>query len=240
MPVIASRHARGLLRDRVANLDAGKITGVADAGTIATWSDFSGLCNDAAQATEAAKPTLRLNVGNGTPVARFLGTNDLMTVAGLTGSFGGSDVPYSWCVVHAPADPLPGDGSILSFGEQVTAFCELQLGNGNNRRDDAVASANVSGGGSTAAVFEVDSHSFAGTTVTTRKNGAVVQTDEPQNVGVLTSNRFAIGARVLGAGYSNFMLGDIARIDIHSRALSVQEMNYQAARGRGRQLRPGV
>jgi hypothetical protein len=55
-----------------------------DGDAVATWTDSSGLANDAAQATGANQPLYKTNILNGLPVIRFDGTNDFMSVAGIT------------------------------------------------------------------------------------------------------------------------------------------------------------
>ncbi len=52
-------------------LKADAITGVADGGTLATWSDASGNGNDTTQNTSGSRPTYRANILNGKPIIQF-------------------------------------------------------------------------------------------------------------------------------------------------------------------------
>ena len=204
-------------------LDAQSITGLADADAVGTWSDLSGLGNNAVQATAAAKPLYKAAILNRLPVVRWDGVDDLMTIAGLTGTFGGSDVPYSMALVINNRGGGAG-GTSYCFGTSDTPFCELQMGDGINRKDDAGVSQNVSGViGDVNGAWGVLVVSFTGTTTMVMLNGVVTVTSAAQDVGALTSNRFALGARVLGAGYSNFAAIDTAEFIAVSRAISVNE-----------------
>lgn len=65
-------------------LDAARITGLNDDDKVAQWNDLSGNGNNATQATEAAKPTYKVNILNSRPVVRCDGTDDWMTLSGIT------------------------------------------------------------------------------------------------------------------------------------------------------------
>jgi hypothetical protein len=61
-------------------LKADAITGLSDGAGIATWSDSSGLGNDAVMAVGGFQPTYQTNEVNGLPCARFDGTDDRMDI----------------------------------------------------------------------------------------------------------------------------------------------------------------
>jgi hypothetical protein len=62
-------------------LKADAITGLSDGAAVATWSDSSGLSNDAANSAGASQPTYQTNEVNGLPCVRFDGTDDRLDVA---------------------------------------------------------------------------------------------------------------------------------------------------------------
>jgi hypothetical protein len=62
-------------------LDATRITGLSDGGSVATWSDVSGNGRDATQATGAKQPTYKTAIQNSKPVVRFDGGDALQTAS---------------------------------------------------------------------------------------------------------------------------------------------------------------
>lgn len=60
-------------------LDAEAITGLVDNDPVATWTDQSGVGNDATQGTAGNRPIYKTNILNGKPVVRFDNSNDGMT-----------------------------------------------------------------------------------------------------------------------------------------------------------------
>jgi hypothetical protein len=66
-------------------LCAADIPGV-DGDAITSWVDRSTAGNNMSQTTVAAKPTLKLNIANGQPVARFDGGDSMVPTAEITGS----------------------------------------------------------------------------------------------------------------------------------------------------------
>lgn len=57
-------------------LDARTITGLINADKVASWADQSGQGNDAAQATDANRPTYRTNIFGTNPAVRFGAVNE--------------------------------------------------------------------------------------------------------------------------------------------------------------------
>ena len=66
-------------------LDASKLTGLSDGATVTTWTDMSGLGNNAT--TSAGTPIYKTGILNGQPVVRFDGSSSKMTLADLSSSF---------------------------------------------------------------------------------------------------------------------------------------------------------
>ena len=59
-------------------LDASQISGLNDGDALTTWSDSSGLGNDATQAAGTKKPLYKTAIQNGLPVVRFDGVDDVL------------------------------------------------------------------------------------------------------------------------------------------------------------------
>lgn len=62
---------------------------LADGTAVSLWQDYSGLSNNAIQATGANQPLLKTAILNGLPILRFDGVNDTLTIAAtlITGGF---------------------------------------------------------------------------------------------------------------------------------------------------------
>lgn len=126
------------LSGRVLDLDASRITGIADGGVVASWTDDSGAGNTAVQATSTNQPLYRstwasnLLPNNGRPIVYFDGSNDFMTsaassstaetvfvvaqavafgtLAGLIGSQGGSG-GFAMRIANGNTIALEADGA---------------------------------------------------------------------------------------------------------------------------------
>jgi hypothetical protein len=61
---------------------ADAITGLSDGAAVGTWSDSSGLGNDATEGTGGFQPTYQTNEVNGLPCVRFDGTDDRLSIVG--------------------------------------------------------------------------------------------------------------------------------------------------------------
>ena len=70
-------------------LKADAITGLSDDDPVTTWPDSSGNGNDATQATAGKKPLYKVGIQNGLPVVRADGTDDFMSLTGMTAPAGG-------------------------------------------------------------------------------------------------------------------------------------------------------
>jgi len=62
-------------------LDANQITGLNDGDAVATWSDLSGLANNATQGTAAARPTYQTGEINSLAAVQFDGVDDVLQLA---------------------------------------------------------------------------------------------------------------------------------------------------------------
>lgn len=65
-------------------LAADRITGLVDGDPVGTWSDLSGQGNHLTQATGSKKPTYKVGIQNGLPVARFDGVDDVLKATSFT------------------------------------------------------------------------------------------------------------------------------------------------------------
>jgi hypothetical protein len=89
------------------------ISGVADGGQVATWSDESGLGNDFTQSTASKRPLLYSNQVKGRPAVRFDGEDDFLTAGDIL------DLETAKTVVLCVKAPF--DANQVFMGKQPTA-----------------------------------------------------------------------------------------------------------------------
>ena len=95
--------------------DASRITGLANADPVASWTDLTGNLNHAENATGAEQPTYRTNVLNGLPVVRFDDTDDDLTITGH-----GLTKPCVIAMVMKSAATANGDRYFSSTNMMIT------------------------------------------------------------------------------------------------------------------------
>lgn len=96
-----------------------------DGDVIGAWVDQSGKGNDVTQATTPKKPTLRLNVLNGKPVARFDGTDDRL----ISSSFSLAQPFTAFVVVKVSSGALVGGIFFDTFTD--TGLCAMWKASGS-------------------------------------------------------------------------------------------------------------
>lgn len=215
---------RGILRTRptsplrIAGLEAWfeawyiQNIGGTDGASITNWPDIGGAGRTASQATAGAKPTFKVNVLNGQPVARFDG-GDMLQTAVLS---------------------LPQPLTILAVWKQriVPAVGQqFRVIDGGANDQDTLYTDRASGKFaiySTAAGFQGAAYDtnfniwcgvFNGAASNLRVAGGA---GTAGTVGTTTMTKITLG----GSGGGGFLLdGDIAEALIYSRALAIPEIN---------------
>lgn len=99
----------------IMHLDAARITGISNGGSVAIWNNQADLSNSPDQASGTARPTYRTSDFNGLPCVRFDGTNDcLVTGAAWTSGKVSGDPNFTVFVVYQKQNVAKGH--ILGFG----------------------------------------------------------------------------------------------------------------------------
>ncbi len=96
-------------------LNASQITGLSDGAAVGTWSDQSGLGNDATQGTAGYKPLYKTNIINGKPIVRFDGSDDWLDMP---------DVTAATLVMVAEA-PTSGNDDFMIAGDMTNVSPSL-------------------------------------------------------------------------------------------------------------------
>ena len=206
-------------------LSADTIIGLVDTNPVALWPDQSGNGNDAIQGTAGKQPTYRTGIINGLPIVRFDGIADIMLANGAAPTFSGSDKPMSIIIVVDQAN----NAALVSFitigntGDAVP-FHEFDANAVANyrtfRRDDGGAFLFPLGVVPDASLHLLESI-FTGTVVNMYRDAALMgAADQACNVGVMTVDQLAVGARRLGGVETNWLDGDLAEVIIYDSALS--------------------
>ena len=193
----------------VLRMDAAQITGTADLAQLNTWTDTSGLANNAVRqgASSAGYPQYVTNVVNGLPVVRFNSANnnkgDYFQFTRIT------TIRTVFWVVKATADGkfLLGDNSSYDFhrGYDGTYL--------NKIWDSRYAHANIQNGTTKLMGNAVDG------TATVLPSGSF------QLVSLVTTGNVNADQINQDRIYNGSWVGDIAEILIYNRALTVSEEN---------------
>jgi hypothetical protein len=188
--------------------------------------DKASLTYHQTQTSTPAKPTYTANAINGRPALVFDG-GDCLLNGPLGALFSGSDVPFSiWCVakqintaanhciwsVHRAASINP------LISNQLDSVSDYRA----ERRDDALTVINRTGG-----TVDTNPHVigviFPGTTVSVYVDGTTVINTQAMDVGVLTLDSFAIGARRQGGSVGDQFVGPIGDLVVVNRAINASE-----------------
>lgn len=197
--------------------------GVTTSGSnVTNWTDFSGLGNNASQATSTKQPTFVTNAVNGFPALSFDGTSDYMQLPSGMAGFAGTTI----YIVASPTT-ITLARRLLDFGSGVT-------NNNNLTVSEFVSGANkgsslVSYNGSTSSIVS----STTGLTASTfqvleylqnANNGGTLFTNGTQTAtGTVTNiNQVTRTTNVIGAACNNndWFSGSIAEVLVYNTALT--------------------
>ena len=202
-------------------LEADQITGVAADATFQTWSDLSGLGNDASQSTSANRPTYRASGGPGDkPYVDFSGSPVHMRADGVADDLSGNDTPYS-AIAVAKFNATGVAHCIFGLGDTAQATNNHMICGCNTtaflaqRRDSATASAT---GGTTDTAWGILVYRFSGTAIELFRNGASVIASTVLNTGSITFNATGIGALVR-SGVGSYLAGGIAFLAVYDDSI---------------------
>jgi DMSO/TMAO reductase YedYZ molybdopterin-dependent catalytic subunit len=219
-------------------LDASKITGLADGAAVTSWSDSSGLGNDAVQATGTKQPSYQTNEVNGLPVVQFDGNSDDLAITNanalsVLNAASGLTV-FTVCApstVNANTRQLINwstDGATntnrFKYGQRLTTSGVWALSSRILNADTQInneGSATSTGYHILGAIMDYSANS-----ATMRLDGAVDATGAAGTAAGTTtaanSLALTIGSRADGA--AEFWLGNIAEIITYDRTLTGGEI----------------
>ncbi len=186
--------------------------GTQGAGVLSTWYDQSPNLNHAVQGDESAKPQILANQLNGRPVARFDGSNDLMSLPNvMSGASAGEilavlKVPEPTTRINALWHFGTGNGSLYYSGSRYDDF-----GSDNGSSFSTPPASALT-------QFHYYNVSMSGGLWVERLNGLERQRRTGQNFAFRSDP--LIGKR---QGYSQYLKGDIAEILVYDRALTDAE-----------------
>lgn len=186
--------------------DAGRITGLNDGDTIATWSDASG---NGRHATSAAGPTYKANIINGLPVARFNGSNQYLATT-TTPSLA---QPNTVFVVGKLSNAWTGDGAMFDSTTALGQFFEIYPLDTKAYQMYAGFGVN-SATTKTSKAFRIFEVTFAGASSSVIVDGATVVTGNSGSSGIAG---LRIGSR---GNNSKWLNGDIAEIMVFNANVS--------------------
>ena len=160
------------------------------------WNKAGSLVATASQGTTGKQPTI--GAINGRSALDFNGTSTLLNADALAAIFSGSDKPFTIFSVSECDAPSSGlQSSIWAFGysgstSQFQSQVYQNSLNISNRRDDA---GTIAGSFAPAiAGVNVSCIIFTGTTISSYTNTTVNYANTAMDVGVLTLDKFTIGA----------------------------------------------
>jgi hypothetical protein len=137
-------------------LKADAITGLADGAGVSTWSDSSGLGNDAVNAVAGLQPTYQTNEVTGLPCVRFDGTDDRLDItnanmlaasnnaAGFTAfAYVNLSTPsFASRDIYSISNGVDGTAARIKFGQRAATLGEWSM---SGRRLDADVAQNLVG-----------------------------------------------------------------------------------------------
>lgn len=199
-----------------------------DGATQTTWPDLSGGGRDLSQATSGSRPLVKLDVRNGLNVLRFDGVDDWMgsTAAGLADIFNGTDLAGSVLVAGAitstaVANRLVGWANSAADVAVLQYYNNTTVGWRSGRTDNAALTVNVNGAVPDTA-WHVHSMCTPGTTTDLGLDGVLSTSAGAQDVGAMTTNRFAVATRPT-LTLTGFMGGDLGEVIVYNRYLVAAE-----------------
>lgn len=177
-------------------------------------------------ASGSARPTTNTRTINGLNAIDFDGANNFLTADNIAAMFSGSDKPFSvFSVCQCDAPTSGNQNSIWAAGinNSSTPFHSQVYQNSNNianRRDDTGTIA--TSGAAYVAGVNVNALVFTGTTTSSYTNTTTNYSGTSQDVGVITVNKFAVGATIRNTN-THFFDGIIGEIIIFAAALNADE-----------------
>lgn len=198
-------------------LDSRFISGLSNGSSITTWSDRSGLANDATQSSSANRPTFQTNVQGGNPSTRYNGTSQYFTAATIDAK--------TFIVVFTPntTDIYRTMYGIRSDDNVQIDALYIQLNNPTRTPAFARATTTDTSGGSDfvtihSAISNNVASIFTGKRSDTSMTSWVVGGNQQSDT-TSSSLRPANGPSAIGAGYYNNNIVDYFPGDIFSIAL---------------------
>ncbi len=190
------------------HLDASQLTGLSDGATVTTWTDMSGLGNNA---TATGTPIYKTGILNGQPVVRFNDASSF-TTANLSAQFPSAATVFI-------ATTIDND-NVYTLVNTISGKDEWWCYNGNTRSYPALfRGARLE---SYCAMPTTGSHLFA----ITSSASAWQMWKDGASQGVAGANYNAGGVITIGNNSNNRPLkGDIAEVLIYSRVLDATELN---------------
>lgn len=202
-----------------------------EAGNVSSWADQSPAGSHFTQPTANLRPAFERSKFNNYPVLiNNDGTRYLQNISSLTGSMGGSDAPFT--TFFAAELLATGNQNLMGAGNtggggQFLLFNFTTTGNEVNKKDDAAANVDATGGTTSAAkhIIECFSSGIASSYVL---DGVVNINNVSQDVGTCTFNEVVLFGRLI-AGTVLSGRWRIAEAVWYTRNLSSAERNVVRA-----------
>lgn len=196
---------------------------------VGSWADQSGNSNTVSNATDANKPIFVDGAQNGLPALRFTAASQHVlahtTTPPICTALAGEDTPFS-LYVAAKNNSLGALRTYFSVGQNATGgfhSLDITAGNLSQIRRNSVTDSTLSATGALTTTTYLFSMSFAGTTVTLRRNGAVTSINgTAQDVNTIALTRLAIGCLIRNSA-TQFLDGDIYEVIVYSGAHSATQ-----------------
>lgn len=193
-----------------------------DGSAVAGVRDLSGRGNHLTQATAGARPTFKQGQVDGLHVARFT-TDDYLIGNGLAATFTGNDAPWTVFTVVQKASNVANDSLWCAGNSGDDNEYQHTRTNGTPnyvvfRAGGPGDTANGAGGTPDTSVHVIE-EVFSGTTHTLMVDGSAVLDDIPLDVGEMTVDQFALGAR-FRTTVDLFLEGDLLHFSAFAGVLS--------------------
>jgi hypothetical protein len=218
-------------------LKADAITGLADGAAVGTWSDSSGLGNDATEGTGGFQPTYQTNEVTGLPCVRFDGTDDRLSIvpanmlaasnnaAGFTAFayVNLSTASFASRDIYSISNGVDGTAVRIKFGQRAATLGEWSM---SGRRLDADVAQNLVGNQTQTGwqLITVVSD-WANDDAFIYRDGNLEASTTTWLTAGNTSATNALAARVgcAPSGGSEFWIGDIAELVVYDNAVSTTD-----------------